>query len=214
MKGTIAVVVGAKGGVGATTLCVELIRVLRETKACGLVDADFSGRRCVAVLTDSVRNFDGGRIGGNLASATILNDVAGIEFTASIDGAFTLMPDHVAGILNDVRDTTEFVLVDSPQPYAAAVRPFVVHAAHFIVVVEPTLLGVTSARAVRSIVATMCASLAAPEAMSSGLASPFGRRLLARRSPSGVFADGLSGSISSGTGSPSSAAASASTCFW
>jgi pilus assembly protein CpaF len=150
VKGTIAVVVGAKGGVGATTLCVELIRVLRETKACGLVDADFSGRRCVAVLTDSVRNFDSGRIGGNLASATILNDVAGIEFTASIDGAFTLMPDHVAGILNDVRETTEFVIVDSPQPYAAAVRPFVVHAAHFIVVVEPTLLGVTSARAVQT----------------------------------------------------------------
>src|SRR5579884_3342261 len=150
MRGTIAVVVGAKGGVGATTLCVELIRVLRETKACGLVDADFSGRRCVAVLTDSVRNFDSGRIGGNLASATILNDVAGIEFTASIDGAFTLMPDHVAGILNDVRETTEFVIVDSPQPYAAAVRPFVVHAAHFIVVVEPTLLGVTSARAVQT----------------------------------------------------------------
>jgi pilus assembly protein CpaF len=150
MRGTIAVVVGAKGGVGATTLCVELIRVMRETKACGLVDADFSGRRCVAVLTDSVRSFDGGRIGSNLSSATILNDVAGIEFTASIDGAFTLMPDMVAGILGDVRDTTEFVLVDAPQPYAAAVRPFVVNAAHFIVVVEPTLLGVTSARAVQT----------------------------------------------------------------
>src|SRR5665213_1491568 len=150
MKGTIAIVVGAKGGVGATTLCVELIRILREGKACGLVDADFSGRRCVAVLTDSVRNFDAGRIGGNLASATILTDVAGIEFTASIDGAFTLMPDQVASILGDVRDTTEFVLVDAPQPYAAAVRPFVVNAAHFIVVVEPTLLGVTSARAVQT----------------------------------------------------------------
>ena len=150
MRGTIAVVVGAKGGVGSTTLCVELIRILREQKACGLVDADFSGRRCVAVLTDSVRAFDAGRVGGNLASATILTDVAGIEFTASIDGAFTLMPDHVAGILGDVRDTTDFVLVDAPQPYAAAVRPFVVNAAHFIVVVEPTLLGVTSARAVQT----------------------------------------------------------------
>jgi pilus assembly protein CpaF len=150
MRGTIAVVIGAKGGVGATTLCVELVRVLRETKACGLVDADFSGRRSVAILTDSVRPFDAGRIGGNLASATILSDVAGIEFTASIDGAFTLMPDQVAGILGDVRDTTEFVLVDAPQPYAAAVRPFVVNAAHFIIVVEPTLLGVTSARAVQT----------------------------------------------------------------
>ena len=150
MKGTIAIVIGAKGGVGATTLCVELVRVLRETKACGLVDADFSGRRSVAVLTDSVRSFDSGRVGGNLASATILSDVAGIEFTASIDGAFTLMPDQVAGILGDVRDTTEFVLVDSPQPYAAAVRPFVVNAAHFLIVVEPTLLGVTSARAVQT----------------------------------------------------------------
>jgi Flp pilus assembly CpaF family ATPase/cellulose biosynthesis protein BcsQ len=150
MKGTITIVIGAKGGVGATTLCVELVRVLRETKACGLVDADFSGRRSVAVLTDSVRSFDSGRVGGNLASATILSDVAGIEFTASIDGAFTLMPDQVAGILGDVRDTTEFVLVDSPQPYAAAVRPFVVNAAHFLIVVEPTLLGVTSARAVQT----------------------------------------------------------------
>jgi pilus assembly protein CpaF len=150
MKGAIAIVIGAKGGVGATTLCVELVRVMRETKACGLVDADFSGRRSVAILTDSVRSFDTGRIGGNLASASILGDVAGIEFTASIDGAFTLMPDQVAGILGDVRDTTEFVLVDSPQPYAAAVRPFVVNAAHFIIVVEPTLLGVTSARAVQT----------------------------------------------------------------
>jgi Flp pilus assembly CpaF family ATPase/cellulose biosynthesis protein BcsQ len=150
VRGTIAVVVGAKGGVGATTLCVEMIRALRESRACGLVDADFSGRRCVAVLTDSVRSFDAGRIGGNLASATIFNDVAGIEFTASIDGAFTLMPDQVASILGDIRDTTDFVLVDAPQPYAAAVRPFVVNAAHFIVVVEPTLLGVTSARAVQT----------------------------------------------------------------
>ena len=65
----------------------------------------------------------------------------------------------------------------------------------------------------RSIVATMCASLAAPEATSSGFASPFGRRLLARRSPSGVFADGLSGSMSSGSGSAISAEASASTAF-
>ncbi len=45
MKGTIAVVVGAKGGVGATTICVDLIRQLHTSKACGLVDADYSGRR-------------------------------------------------------------------------------------------------------------------------------------------------------------------------
>ncbi len=66
----------------------------------------------------------------------------------------------------------------------------------------------------RSTVATMCASLAAPEMTSSGRASPFGRRLPARRSPSGVFADGLSGSMSSGTGSAMTAEASASTAFW
>ena len=45
MNGIITCIVGAKGGVGATTICVELIRVLRGQKACGLVDADFSGRR-------------------------------------------------------------------------------------------------------------------------------------------------------------------------
>ena len=150
MNGTITCIVGAKGGTGATTICVELIRTLRQQKACGLVDADFSGRRCVAVLTDSVRNFDAGRVGGNLASATILGDVAGIEFTASIDGAFTLMPDQVAGIVGDIRETTDLILVDAPQPYAAAVRPFVVNAAHFVVIVEPSLLGVTSARAVQT----------------------------------------------------------------
>src|SRR5581483_3585269 len=55
-----------------------------------------------------------------------------------------------ASILGDVRETTELVLVDAPQPYAAAVRPFVVNAAHFIIVVEPSLLGVTSARAVQT----------------------------------------------------------------
>ncbi len=150
MKGTIAVVVGAKGGVGATTVCVDLVRQLHTTKRCGLVDADYSGRRSIAVLTDSVRAFDQGRVGGNIASATILGDVAGIEFTPSIDGAFTLMPDAVAGIFGDLRDTTEYILVDSPQPYASSVRPFVVNAAHFIIVVEPSLLGVTSARAVQT----------------------------------------------------------------
>ncbi len=38
------------------------------------------------------------------------------------------------------------ILVDAPQPFAATVRPFVVRARRFVVVLEPTLLGVAGAK--------------------------------------------------------------------
>jgi pilus assembly protein CpaF len=41
----------------------------------------------------------------------------------------------------------DLVIVDAPQPFAAAVRPFVTRATRFIVVLEPTLLGLAGAQA-------------------------------------------------------------------
>jgi pilus assembly protein CpaF len=150
MASAITVVTAAKGGAGATTLCVELVRAMRETQRCAIVDADFSARRAIAVLTDSVRDFDLGRPGENLATATVFGDVAGVEFTSTISGAFTLTMENVATLSESLLEETDWCVVDAPQPYAAAVRPFIMAASHYMVVLEASLLGITGARSIQS----------------------------------------------------------------
>jgi len=41
-------------------------------------------------------------------------------------------------------------VVDAPQPFAAAIRPFVVRCSRFFLLVEPTLLGMTGGKAMIS----------------------------------------------------------------
>ena len=147
MSAKVTIVVGGKGGCGATSLCVDFAKAsIRRGSTVALVDADLAARRAVAVLLDDVRALDAARSGANISTAT-MQGMTVVEMTATIDGAFTITPsdaDHVATSLLEMHDA---VFVDAPQPYAAALRALVMRAQLFVLVVEPSLLGLTGARA-------------------------------------------------------------------
>jgi pilus assembly protein CpaF len=140
----ISVFIGSKGGVGTTTLCLELARAMREKHKIALVDADLTGSRSVAVLCEAVRSLDAERDGRSVASVRT-DGITLVELADRYDAAFTLDAENVESFVGDLGGFDE-ILVDAPQPFAAAVRPFVTRARRFFIVLEPTLLGVAGAQ--------------------------------------------------------------------
>jgi len=132
--------INAKGGSGATTICAELAKVLRQDVA--LVDGDLSGRRNVAVLFDAIAPLDAVREDSTVA-VTRAGGITLAELAPTYEAGFTIVLDSVERIASTL-ERNNLVLADLPLPFAAPVRPFVVRATRFIVVTEPTLLGVTS----------------------------------------------------------------------
>jgi len=145
MTGTpIALFIGAKGGAGTSTVCAELARAMREKKNVALVDADLTGRRSLALLFEAVKNLDAKRITSAI-SQTGADGVTLFELTDRYDGIFTLGVENVEASVNEMA-VFDAIVVDAPQPFAAAVRSFVTRATRFFIVLEPTLLGVAGAQ--------------------------------------------------------------------
>ncbi len=145
MKANVAIIVGSKGGAGATSLCVEAVQNLGKRIEVAIVDGDLVGRRATAVLLDKVRALDAARTTPNMAfidegKTTI------VEITATLHGGFTIKPADVQSIADDLAARKSIIIVDAPQPFAAAVRPFVMQGGRFVMIVEPSILGITSAR--------------------------------------------------------------------
>ena len=144
MSATTFVFINAKGGSGATTICAELARGLRGDRSVALVDGDLSGRRNMAILFDAVRTLDMRRDGTPIGVAEV-SGLTLVELAPAYDSAFTISFDEVERLAGAQTDM-DYVVVDVPIPFAAPVRPFVVRATRFVVVAEPTLLGIASAR--------------------------------------------------------------------
>jgi pilus assembly protein CpaF len=140
----ISIFIGAKGGAGATTLARELARAMREKHSVALVDADLSGSRSIAVLCEAVRTLDAERDGTTIASVRT-DGLTLIELADRYDAAYTLDDAKVESLVGDLGGFDE-IIVDAPQPFAAATRPFVVRTRRFFIVLEPTLLGVAGAQ--------------------------------------------------------------------
>ncbi len=139
------VFVGAKGGSGTTTVCAELVKSMRAERNIALVDGDLSGRRSDAILFDAIRPLDASREMGPIG----LTRIAGFtlaELAPSYEWAFTLKFGDVEALAASL-ETFDCVFVDAPLPLNMPLRPFVMRATRFVVVAEPTLLGLTGARA-------------------------------------------------------------------
>jgi pilus assembly protein CpaF len=145
MNAPVSVIIATKGGVGATSICVDVTKAMAKTHNVGLVDGDYAARRSVAVLTDMVRAIDANRTATHISLATS-HKMTIVEMASSLDGAFTLAPVEVESIAVNLLETCDAVLVDAPQPYANTIRPFISRAGRFVLVVEPTVLGLTTAR--------------------------------------------------------------------
>ncbi len=149
MSQRVFVVVGAKGGVGATTIAVKLIEQLPAPAERVIVDADLSGRRSVAVLYDARTELDVERVPGSVG---IVRSKAGpfvMELARTHEDAFIQNADSVVEAIERLPEDA-VIVVDAPQPFAAAVRPFIARAAKIVVITEPTLFGVGAARSMLS----------------------------------------------------------------
>jgi pilus assembly protein CpaF len=142
--------VGSKGGCGATSLMLSVAELLRQKGGTvTVVDGDFSGRRSVAVLLGAVRALDSADGAMPINSTAVQKDLTVIELAPTIDASFTLRQSDVEELAASVVQTSSYVLVDAPQPFAASIRPLISRAARLFLIVEPTMLGVTGARAMQ-----------------------------------------------------------------
>jgi pilus assembly protein CpaF len=144
MNGTVFAFVSAKGGSGTTTICADLAKALRSDRSVAVVDGDLSGRRNLAILFDAVRTLDSSRQSGSIGF-TQVSGLTLAELAPAYDSAFTISFDEVEQLTTSLADL-DYVVVDVPIPFAAPVRPFMVRATRFVIVAEPTLLGIASAR--------------------------------------------------------------------
>jgi len=140
----VIVVVGAKGGVGASTLAMKLVDELPSDGPRCIVDADLAGRRALAVWYDVARELDLGRVAGSPA-VTTKGKLTVVELARSYEDGFVVGAEAVEKFAASL-PSTGLLVVDAPQPFAATVRPFMVCAAKIVVLSEPTLLGVGSAQ--------------------------------------------------------------------
>ncbi len=145
MPSSTFVFVGSKGGAGSTTICCKFAQAMRENGSVALVDGDLSGRRGAAVLLDGVQALDDSRGAGTSVVSASVDGITLAELVDSYEGAFTLRREDVEQLAASLA-AFNTVVVDAPQPFAAAMRPFVMRAARFFVVTEPNLLGMTGAR--------------------------------------------------------------------
>ncbi len=146
MKSAIFIFVGAKGGVGVSTLCYQLANAVAQKAKTALVDADFSGRRSIGVLAGLTKAFDTARAGAEVA-ITQTGSLTAVELTESYDMALSMGADVVDAVAEQLAEGYSAVFVDAPQPFAAPVRSFIARGVRFLLVVRPDLLGLTGARA-------------------------------------------------------------------
>ena len=142
----IFVIIGAKGGVGSTTITNELAQSAHRQQSTALVDADLTGRRSLAVILNSFQALNQARDDGSVASVHTPEGIELVELTPNMHGGFTLRMQAVEAFLGGLQQRADLIFVDAPQPLAAAVRPFVIRATRFVLLFEPSLLGVTGAR--------------------------------------------------------------------
>jgi pilus assembly protein CpaF len=142
------VVVGAKGGVGATSIAMQLVEELPSSGPRFIVDADLSGRRAMAIWYDVAKELDLGRVPGSPAMTT-KGQLSIVELARSYEDGFVVSAEAVEQFARKLPEHG-LVVVDAPQPFAATVRPFIMSAAKIVVISEPTLLGVGSAHATLS----------------------------------------------------------------
>ena len=146
MNANLYLVVGAKGGSGATTLCVDLAKAIRQAgKRAAIVDADLSGRRAVGELLGGTRRLDAARIETIHAMATI-DEIDVVEIVSKYEDVAALRPIELDGVATSLGEIDGIVLVDVPRPLEHYVVPFVRRGMRIVVVAEPELLGGSAAR--------------------------------------------------------------------
>ncbi len=141
--------VGAKGGAGTTTLLYELAKTV-AAKACGpgvaAIDADHTGRRSLAIISGATEDLDIARVESPIATYR-REALTLVELTESLDASDALTTQIIEATARRIDGAHSVLFTDLPAPCSALVRPFIVRATRVLIVVPPSLLGMTGARA-------------------------------------------------------------------
>ena len=139
-------VIGAKGGSGASTLAVDLARAARRArKDVTIVDADLTGRRAIAELIDGTRHLSANR-GTTIHAVARVGDIDVVELVDTFEDVSALRIAELETVASRIADGDGLVLLDAPWPFAAQTFPFIKRAARVLVVMEPDMLGSSAAR--------------------------------------------------------------------
>ncbi|MHB8147848.1 MAG: ATPase, T2SS/T4P/T4SS family [Vulcanimicrobiaceae bacterium] len=139
-------IVGSKGGTGATTLTWELAKLASGAVPSAAIDADFAGRRSLAVLAKCTDDLDLAR-GESPVSMVKVEGVMAVELSESFDAALAVNAEVSEALAMTLDAGYSMVYADATQPFAYATRPFMMRATRYLLVTPPTLLGITGARA-------------------------------------------------------------------
>jgi len=148
----IFLVVGAKGGVGATTVAIKLVKRFPALGERIIVDADLSGKRTLAVWYDLGEDLDRARVIGQVTVApaqpgpSVEPGTLVMELARTYEDGLIQKSANVARALEGLSEHA-LLVVDAPQPFAAIVRPLLVRATKIVIVTEPTAMGISAARA-------------------------------------------------------------------
>jgi pilus assembly protein CpaF len=139
-------VVGSKGGAGATTLAVEFANAaIRLGMPATLVDGDLSGRRTMSALLSADELLDAQRTRAIYSSAHIGN-LNVVELLDKYENIFALRTSDVQLLATRIAAGNGFIFVDAPRPFDEHVRPFFDLASDVLLIVEPSMLGSTAAQ--------------------------------------------------------------------
>ena len=139
------VIVGCKGGTGATTLAVDFARAAhRLGNVSTLVDADLSGRRTLASLMEAERELDTQRTRSIYSIARVAN-VQVVEILDRFDNVYALSDAELTSLAERLAAEDGFAFVDAPRPFDEHIRPFIGMADRVVMIVEPNMLGAAAA---------------------------------------------------------------------
>src|SRR5271154_3958451 len=111
MSATVLVFINAKGGSGSTTISLALAEALQRKGSVTLIDGDITGRRSIAVLTDSIRAVDEARQGPNIAVARTASALTVVELTPSFDAGFTIKMQEIEPVAASICDSATHVIL-------------------------------------------------------------------------------------------------------
>jgi pilus assembly protein CpaE len=161
--GHVISICGAQGGVGATSIAINLALQLAETTKAkvALLDLHLQGGETAVML--GVRPGPGLRIAlENPARAdTLFIERAAIEVNERVrlisadedlDAKVEVTEDGVRHVLDLLRQRFNYIVVDAPVPLAPAIHPVIAVSRHVLVLLEAEVTGLRNASALRAAV--------------------------------------------------------------
>lgn len=149
----IIVVVGVRGGVGATTLAINTGWILaHEMKlSCALLDLDMQfGTSALALdlepgrglrdIVNSPHRVDGLMIASSMVNESDLFSVLGAE--EAVDEFVPMDAGAITALLKEMKGNFDFIIVDLPRHLLASQKRLLTAAHHIIVVTELSLAGI------------------------------------------------------------------------